>query len=31
MKKKKKLFCEISPTTYAISLKKEILKRHINT
>ena len=29
MKKKKKLFCEISPTTYAISLKKEILKRHI--
>ena len=29
MGKKKKLFCEISPTTYAISLKKEILKRHI--
>lgn len=27
--KKKKLFCEISPTTYYISLKKEILKRHI--
>ncbi|MBQ9044615.1 MAG: VanW family protein [Oscillospiraceae bacterium] len=24
-----KLFCEISPTTYAISLQKEILKRHI--
>lgn len=23
------LFCEISPTTYKISLKKEILKRHI--
>jgi vancomycin resistance protein VanW len=29
MKKKKRLFCEISPATYAISLKKEILKRHI--
>ncbi len=29
MGKKKKLFCEISPVTYAISLKKEILKRHI--
>lgn len=27
--KRKKLFCEISPFTYAISLKKEILKRHI--
>ena len=26
---KDKLFCEISPTCYAISLKKEILKRHI--
>ena len=25
----KKLFCEISPLTYAISLKKEILKRHL--
>ncbi|MBR4387843.1 MAG: VanW family protein, partial [Prevotella sp.] len=29
MEKKKKLFCEISPTTYAISLKKEICKRHL--
>ncbi|MBR3399355.1 MAG: VanW family protein [Prevotella sp.] len=29
MEKKKKLFCEISPTTYAISLQKEIIKRHI--
>lgn len=29
MGKKKKLFCEISPFTYTISLKKEILKRHI--
>ena len=27
--KKKKLFCEISPTTYAISLQKEICKRHL--
>ncbi len=27
--KRKKLFCEISPTTYYISLQKEILKRHI--
>ena len=26
---KELLFCEISPTTYKISLKKEILKRHI--
>lgn len=26
---KKKLFCEISPLTYAISLHKEIIKRHI--
>lgn len=26
---RKKLFCEISPLTYAISLQKEILKRHI--
>lgn len=25
----KKLFCEISPLTYAISLKKEIWKRHL--
>lgn len=29
MEKKKKLFCEISPTTYAISLQKEICKRYI--
>ena len=27
--KKKKLFCEISPTTYKISLYKEIFKRHL--
>ena len=27
--KRKKLFCELSPTTYYISLQKEILKRHI--
>ena len=27
--KKDVLFCDISPTTYAISEKKEILKRHI--
>ena len=26
---RKKLFCEISPLTYAISLQKEITKRHI--
>lgn len=26
---RKKLFCEISPLAYAISLRKEILKRHI--
>ena len=26
---KRKLFCEISPTCYAISIKKEILRRHI--
>lgn len=26
---KKKLFCEINPTCYAISLQKEIVKRHI--
>lgn len=29
MKKKRKLFCEISPTTYAIALKKQIITRHI--
>ena len=29
MTKKKRLFCEISPFTYAISLQKEILKRHL--
>ena len=29
MEKKKKLFCEISPFTYAISLQKEILKRKL--
>lgn len=29
MKKKKRLFCEICPATYAISLKKEIAKRHL--
>lgn len=29
MEKKKKLFCEISPMTYAISLQKEIWKRHL--
>lgn len=28
-KKEKRLFCEISPLTYAISLQKEILKRHV--
>lgn len=27
--KKRKLFCEISPLTYRISMEKEILKRHI--
>ena len=27
--KRKKLFCELSPTCYAISLQKEICKRHI--
>ena len=26
---KRKLFCEISPTTYAIALKKQIITRHI--
>lgn len=29
MKKKRKLFCEISPTTYAIALQKQIITRHI--
>lgn len=29
MAKKKRLFCEISPTAYKISLYKEILKRHV--
>jgi vancomycin resistance protein VanW len=29
MKKKRKLFCEISPFTYKISERKEIVKRHI--
>lgn len=29
MEKKRKLFCEICPMTYEISLKKEIIKRHI--
>ncbi len=29
MGKKRKLFCEISPTTYAIALQKQILTRHI--
>lgn len=29
MGKKRKLFCEISPLTYAISLHKEIFKRHL--
>ena len=28
-KKKRKLFCDINPTCYAISQNKEILKRHI--
>ena len=27
--KQRKLFCEINPTCYAISQKKEILKRHL--
>jgi vancomycin resistance protein VanW len=26
---KRKLFCEISPFTYRLSMEKEILKRHI--
>ena len=29
MDKKRKLFCEISPTTYAIALQKQIITRHI--
>ncbi|MBQ2096591.1 MAG: VanW family protein, partial [Bacteroidales bacterium] len=29
MEKKKRLFCEINPTTYYISLQKEKLKRHL--
>ena len=29
MTKRKRLFCEISPTTYYISLQKEILRRHL--
>lgn len=29
MEKRKKLFCEISPLTYAISLQKEIIRRHL--
>ena len=29
MAKRKRLFCEISPATYYISLQKEILKRHL--
>ena len=29
MEKKRKLFCEISPTTYAIALHKQIITRHI--
>ena len=29
MGKKRKLFCEISPTTYAIALQKQIITRHI--
>lgn len=26
---KRKLFCEISPFTYRLSVEKEILKRHL--
>ena len=26
---KRKLFCELSPLTYRISMEKEILKRHV--
>ena len=29
MAKKKRLFCEINPFCYALSLKKEIIKRHV--
>jgi vancomycin resistance protein VanW len=29
MGKKRKLFCEISPTTYAIALQKQIITRHV--
>ena len=29
LRNKKKLYCEINPTCYAISLQKEIMKRHI--
>lgn len=29
MPKRKRLFCEISPATYYISLQKEILRRHV--
>ncbi len=29
MEKKRKLFCEISPATYAIALQKQIITRHI--
>ena len=29
MGKKRKLFCEINPTTYAIALQKQIITRHI--
>lgn len=29
MEKKRKLFCEISPTTYAIALRKQIIVRHL--
>jgi len=29
MEKKRKLFCEINPTTYAIALRKQIITRHI--
>ena len=29
MGKKRKLFCEIRPTTYTIALQKQIITRHI--
>ena len=29
MEKRRKLFCEISPATYAIALKKQIITRHL--